>query len=253
MVNRTIPRADKRHEKNTARDPQTHAALMSCLVPRSSWELKFKGSRNPGVGANLSCQGATIGVTLGKSRLHSVPPSLEGVGVTKNSPSLLGPLGQETLAIPSPPLQTSPRRTSGSRDSGTGAEARTPTCPCPRQQGRLAPSQRRSGQGLESQVPVTPNRKVWLPAHPGWPRHPASPCIHGAQWAWQPSRITQHRTWAKGVGLCPTLTLPSPLLTSRRFPFAGPGHSHCSVPEPSPVSLASYSWKKGQEMYLFFI
>ena len=153
---------------------------MSCLVPRSSWELKFKGSRNPGVGANLSCQGATIGVTLGKSHLPSVSPSLEGVGVTKNSPSLLGPLGQETLATPSPPLQTSPRRTSGSRDSGTGAEARTPTRPCPRQQGRLAPSQQPSGEGLESQVPVTPNRKVWLPAHPGWPRHSASPCMRGA-------------------------------------------------------------------------
>lgn len=57
-----------------------------------------------------------------------------------------------------------------------------------------------SGEGLESQVPVTPDSKVWLPAHPGWPREPASPCMHSAQWAWQPSRITQHRAWAKGVG-----------------------------------------------------
>lgn len=57
----------------------------------------------------------------------------------------------------------------------------------------------------------------------------------------------------RGGAESPTLTLPSPLLPSRQFPFAGPGHSHCSVPERSLVSLGHYSWKKAQEMYLFFI
>ena len=57
----------------------------------------------------------------------------------------------------------------------------------------------------------------------------------------------------RGGAESPTLTLSSPLLPSRQFPFAGPGHSHCFVSERSPVSLARYSWKKGQEMYLFII
>ena len=105
---------------------------------------------------------------------------------------------------------------------------------------------------LEPQGPVTPNRRVWLPSHPSKPRDPTSPCIRSAQWAWQPSTITQHRNCAKGPGQgAPPSHAHHPLLPSRQFPFAGPGHRRCSVPEPRPASLACYSWKRGKEICLF--
>lgn len=198
-------------------------------------------------------------MTLGKSLLHSVSPSLEGVGVINNSPSLLRPqwagdccsFAGTRSATPSAPLQTSPRRTSGSRDSGTGAETRTPTCPCPRQQGRLAHLQQ-GGLGVtgscHSKQEGLASRLPRLAQGPCFSLHAYCP-VGMAALKNNPAQNLGQRGGAES----PTLMLPSPLLPSRQFPFAGPGHSHCSVPEHSPVSLACYSWKKGQEMYLFFI
>lgn len=73
-------------------------------------------------------------MTLGKSLLHSVSPSLEGVGVINNSPSLLRPQGQETATHllapglpPPPPLCRPPQ--GGPLVAGTVALGQRPEPP----------------------------------------------------------------------------------------------------------------------------